>query len=111
MAEAARRTGVSRQRVYEVVSRWAPELKGRRPAPKTASIANRERRAPRSIIVSFRVSALEWQRLQDSQSTPGLSGCAKAREIVLKELGLASTNIGGTTNPAPISATSLPGKL
>jgi hypothetical protein len=102
MVEAALRTGISRQRVYEVVSRWAPELKVRRRVPKVASVPKRERRAPRSIIVSFRISAEEWQRLHDSQpttNTPGLSGCAKARAIVLHQLGLSSATVAAITPP------------
>jgi hypothetical protein len=106
MVQAARRTGVSRQRVHEVVSRWAPELKGRGRIRKLLQVAEPKRRLRRNFVVSFRVTSEDWQRLIASQPTPqtnGSSAGAKARGIVLKELGLAFTGAAALKQRSPSS--------
>jgi hypothetical protein len=86
VAEAARRTGVSRQRISEVVCRWGPKLKRRRAVQKLVAGTPRKRRVPRDVIVSFRISTDEWKRLLSTEPKAGnanLSGFDKARAIVL----------------------------
>lgn len=87
ISETARLARTSKQRVHQIVSRWEPELKGHRKAPKSLERPQRERRPPRTVVVSFRISTEEWLRLSASEVTSaglGLSAYEKAREIVLK---------------------------
>ena len=87
--EAARRGGISRQRVSQIVCRWALGFKGRQVLHKVASLPKSNRRSPRNIVVSFRVSTDEWRRLLATKPTTGgecLSGFGKARAIVLRYL-------------------------
>jgi hypothetical protein len=111
IVETARREGISKQWVSQVVKRWAPELKRKRISRQVVPLHRPPRRAARKIIVSFRLSAAEWQLLLNMQSTSGeedLSGFEKARAIVLNYIG-SSGGDGGTTTQAtpaakPVSA-------
>lgn len=87
VAEAARRLELSRQRVHSIIRRWQPELLGRRKPTSKKRCAPTSHREPRRIVVSFRFSDSEWQRLLDTPlaGTPNkLSGRKKARAILLK---------------------------
>ena len=84
---AARRIGLSKQRVYWVVCRWEPELRGRRSTVKPMVVPRPSRSPARNIIVCFRISTDEWQRLLTAAPVDGenkKSGFSKARAIVLK---------------------------
>jgi hypothetical protein len=103
-AEAARRARVSKQRVSQIVCRWAPELKGRRRARTIVALPRPKRRSPRNIIVSFRVSANEWQQLlitEPTTSEVGLSGFEKARAIVLNYLVQTGGDGGAPAQVSP----------
>ena len=109
-AEAARRVRVSQQRISQIVLRWAPELKGRRRVSKIIALPRSKRGSPRNIVVSFRISADEWQRLLTTEPTVeevGLSGFEKARAIVLKYLGQSGGDSGAPAEapPAPTQDT------
>ena len=87
VAETARRLGVSRQRVDQVIDRWAPELKGHLKPPVSREHHRFQQQPARTVLVSFRLSKKEWSRLATSEvnaAGPGLSPYEKAREIVLK---------------------------
>jgi transposase len=110
ISEAARRAGISKQRISQIVCRWAPELKGRRRARKIVARPRPKRRSPRNIIVSFRISTDEWQRLLATEPTleeAGLSGFGKARAIVLEHLAPADGDGNGlrAATPAPATGT------
>lgn len=88
IAGAARRAGISRQRVFQIVCRWEPELKGRRIGGKVIKL-EQPRRPRRNIVVSFRISTDEWQKLLATECGSDrrkMSGFAKARAIVLGHL-------------------------
>lgn len=89
MAEAARRVGFSRQYIFSLVSRRAPELKGNRGVKNVNPSSPRSQRQRRDIVVSFRISEDEWKRLKDTNLNPDnrvLSDFGKAREIVLANI-------------------------
>jgi transposase-like protein len=99
VSEAARREGISKQRTFQIMCRWAPELKGRRrlrnptirPVPKPRQLKN--------IIISFRISDGDLRLLLDSPLFPNglkVSGSARARAIVLKNLRPSGGNETGT---------------
>lgn len=87
-AEAARREGISKQRVSQIVQRWAPDLKRKRVRKNVTRL--RGKRGPaRVIVVSFRLSADEWRLLETAPEASGklnLSGSKKARAIVLAHI-------------------------
>jgi hypothetical protein len=86
IAAAARRAGVSRQRVFQIVCRWEPQLKGRRIGSKVVEMRQPARQPRRNIVVSFRISTEEWEKLLIAKCGDGrrqMSGFAKARAIVL----------------------------
>jgi len=88
VTHAATRAGVSKQRVFHIICRWAPQLKGRRRA-LTVSTPPKRKRPRRNVVVSFRISADEWQQLLAAAPISGdanLSGFKKARAIVLKAI-------------------------
>lgn len=88
-AEAARRIGVSRQWVSRIVCEWEPQLGGRRRTAKATTVRPHERRPRWNLVISFRMSAIEWDRLLAAQVTDGdskLSGPSKARAIVLNHI-------------------------
>ena len=90
IAGAARRVGISRQRVFQIVCRWEPHLKGRRIGAKVVKLKQPSRRPRRNIVVSFRISTDEWQKLLATEcggDRRQMSGFAKARAIVLGHLG------------------------
>jgi hypothetical protein len=104
IAGTARQVGVSRQRVHQIVCRWEPGLRRRAAEPKLKVLRPPKRRAPRNIVVSFRISTDEWERLLETRSYGGksqMSGFAKARAIVLSHIsapdggGNESTRIPG----------------
>ena len=102
ITEAARRVGISRQRAHAIVCRWEPALRGRRAVVKLAVLPRAERRPPRNIVVSFRISTDDWERLLAVTPVDGegeTSGFAKARAIVLSHL--AAPNDG---EPGPAKA-------
>jgi len=102
IAEAARRVGISRQRAHAIICRWEPALRGRRPAIRLTVLPRRERRPPRNIVVSFRISTDDWERLLAATPVDGegeTSGFAKARAIVLSHL---STPSDGEPGPAKV---------
>jgi len=89
IAAAARRAGVSRQRVFQIVCRWEPQLKGRRIGSKVVEMRRPARQPRRNIVVSFRISTEEWKKLLIAKCGDGrrqMSGFAKARAIVLGHL-------------------------
>lgn len=89
VAEAARRGGVSKQRAWQIISRWAPELKGRRMRPKLLPPLRPKRGPARKVVVSFRLLPDEWQLLLGAPSPSGqlnLSASKKARAILLDHL-------------------------
>lgn len=93
ITDAARRVGISRQRAHAIVCRWEPALRGRRAVVKLAVLPRAERRPPRNIVVSFRISAGDWERLLAAAPVDGegkVSGFAKARAIVLSHLATPS---------------------
>ena len=90
----ARRIGVSKQRVFYVVKKWAPGLKGPQKPSKVVSQSPRKRGPRRTVIVSFRLSIVEWNQLLASKiiaEQQNLSGRQKARAILLLHIGQAST--------------------
>jgi hypothetical protein len=108
IAKTARRVGVSKQRIFQIVCRWAPQLSRRPTFVKAVTLPPRQRRPPRKIVVSFRISTDEWQRLL--AATPisgesGMSGCHKARAIVLHHIGPTGRNgqelAQASASPAP----------
>src|SRR2546428_95313 len=104
VSEAARRTGISKQRASQIVGRWAPELKGQRKHRNAKPLPRRKRHSLRSIVVSVRISADEYQRLLAAKPTvaeAGLSGFGKARAIVLGHL---APPVGDGNAPAHASA-------
>ena len=103
-AEAARHAGVSKQRISQIVLRWAPELRGRRRVRKIVALPRPKRGSPRNIIVSFRISSDEWQRLLSTEPTAeevGLLGFEKARAIVLNYLGQSGGDCGAPAQASP----------
>jgi hypothetical protein len=103
ISEAARRTGVSKQRVHELICRWAPELRGRRAARQKLVRPVRKRRVPRNIIVSFRITSEDWQRLNKSEikcNKADVSGFGKARAIVLDYLSRSAASPASETGRA-----------
>jgi len=103
IAETAQREGVSKQWVSQIVKRWAPELKRKRIGRKIVPLPRRMRRPARKIVVSFRLSAAEWQLLLSSlpsANKENLSGSEKARAILLKYLESTGGD-GGEGTQAP----------
>jgi hypothetical protein len=101
IAATARRVGISRQRVFQIVCRWEPQLKGRRIKSKFVKLQQPARRPRRDIVVSFRISTDDWRKLlvtQCESDRQQMSGFAKARAIVLSHL--ANPDDG---EPAPIT--------
>jgi len=95
ITEAARRVGISRQRAHAVVCRWEPALRGRRPVVKLTVLPRPERHPPRVVVVSFRISTGDWERLLNATPVGGegeMSGFAKARAIVLSHLAAPDGN-------------------
>lgn len=88
VAEAARRSGLSRQRVHQVVCTWAPELKGHSRKCRMENHPNTGKPAPKDVVVSFRLTRDEWQRLTntDVQAPTPLNAGNKARLIVLQKI-------------------------
>lgn len=88
--EAARRTGLSRARVYQVISRWGPSTK--RSWIRRNAVARRvpKRRATRCHVVAFRLTTTQWRQLLASRINPSerkkMSGFDKARAIVLAHI-------------------------
>jgi len=99
ITEAARRLGISKQRASQVVRRWFPKIR-ERSTRRGAPLPRPQRRQPRNVVVSFRLSTQEWQLLvsapQDS-CEPNMSGSERARAIVLKSL--APEGVDGHTPP------------
>jgi hypothetical protein len=84
--ETARRAGVSRQHVHQIVCRWAPDLRSRRALPRLKVLPRSTKGQPRNIVVSFRLSREQWARLLAAAPVAGAenqSGFGKARAIVL----------------------------
>jgi len=101
VTEAARRVGISRQRAHAVVCRWEPALRGRRPVVKLTVLPRPERHPPRVVVVSFRISAGDWERLLNATPVGGegeMSGFAKARAIVLRYLSTPGDDESGSAN-------------
>lgn len=106
-AEAARRCSVSRQWVSRIVCEWEPQLGGRRRTAKATTVRPHERRPRRNLVISFRMSAIEWDRLLAAQVTDGdskLSGPSKARAIVLNHIAPYGGDDKKPTNSAESSA-------
>jgi hypothetical protein len=107
IAEAARREGISKQRVSQIVHRWAPELKAKRTRRTMVPLPPSKRRPARNIVVSFRLSSVEWRLLKAAHLASGaikISGFQKARAIVLNYLigdgdGGSGANAVTTTKP------------
>ena len=90
VSKTALQIGRSRQRVHQVISRWAPELKKFKPNRMSEPVAKRVRLPRRNIVVSFRISSDEWRRLTKVDIDVGkgrTSVCKKARALVLNSLG------------------------
>lgn len=90
----ARRMGVSKQRVSYVVKTWEPGLKGPQKQSKVVSPFPREHGPRRTVIITFRLSIVEWNQLLASKvigEQQNLSGRQKARAILLHHIGQAST--------------------
>jgi len=110
-AEAARRSGRSRARVYQILSRWSPESK--RPWHRRDAMRHQppKRHAARSEIIAFRLTQDEWKSLQATKPPSGgsnLSANVKARSIVVGYI-VSPTGTGRNlaqdpTNPAPKSS-------
>ena len=103
VAQTARRVGASKQRVYQLVCRWEPELRGHRTAVKVTTVARRKRRPARKIVVSFRLSNNVWKLLSAATpiaGEPRLSGPRKARAIVMNFI-TSSESTGHTPPQAP----------
>jgi len=86
-AEAARRSGISKQWVSRVVHKWEPQLGNRRGA-KIATVPT-VRRLRRNFVVSFRMTKVEWDQLKAAEvqgERTELSGPSKARQIILKHI-------------------------
>jgi hypothetical protein len=102
--EAARRAVVSRQRVYQILSRWAPEWKRHWIPRKPTRRPRRRRHALPTVVVSFRITVSEWELLLATQPPSGqfnLSGFAKARWIVRDFLASGGDNgLVPVTNPS-----------
>lgn len=107
-ADAARRAAKSRPRIYQILARWAPELKRpwrRRDAGREQP---RERHAARSEVIAFRLTQGEWKSLQATMPPSGgsnLSANGKARSIVVGYIasptGTGRNLTQNPTNPAP----------
>jgi len=101
--ETARREGISRQRVSQIVCRWAPELRGTRTVRTLVPLPRPKRRPARKIVVSFRLSAAEWQGLLTTQLNAHekrLSGFGKARAIVLNFINSSGGDGGNADHDA-----------
>ena len=88
--EAARRAAKSRARVYQVLSRWAPDLK--RPWHSRNAVRQQppKRHAARCEVIAFRLTHDEWRALQATtlpSSASNLSANERAREMVLRFIG------------------------
>ncbi|HEY5912029.1 MAG TPA: hypothetical protein VJA21_15605 [Verrucomicrobiae bacterium] len=103
--EAARREGISKQRVSQIVQRWAPDLKRKR--TRKNIVRSRAKRGPtRAIVVSFRLSPDEWRLLETTPVASGrvnISGSKKARAIVLAHI--TTDGHGGSPTTAVMAHT------
>lgn len=93
VAEAARRASLSRQRVYQILYRWAPEWKGRWPLQDAMRQQPPKRRTTRSVVIAFRLTRDEWKSLQATKPSSGASDLSAnewAREVVLRHLATAT---------------------
>jgi hypothetical protein len=73
-----------------VVKKWAPGLKGPQKPSKVVSKSPRNRGPRRAVVVSFRLSIVEWNQLLASKiigDEQNLSGRQKARAILLRHIG------------------------
>ena len=90
MAEAARQAGVSRQYVFSLIRHRAPELIKHRTKKNTTNPSPcRQHRPRRHIVVSFRLSDNELNRLRNvniRSVKPVKSLFDKARAIVLQKI-------------------------
>ncbi len=108
-AEAARRSAKSRQRIYQIIGRWAPELMTQRTLYNNRRTPWPERRVPRCNVIAFRITADELRRLlaaTPTSSAARFSANAKARAIVLAHI-TPPTDIG--PEPPEASASSAAG--
>jgi hypothetical protein len=90
----ARKVGLSKQRVFSLVKRWTPGLKGLRPPSKTVSSPRRNHSPRRMVVVSFRLSSDEWNQLLTLRTVAGgqnMSGCQVARAILLHHISQRTT--------------------
>jgi hypothetical protein len=89
ISKTARQIGRSRQRVHQVISRWAPELKKSKLKQISEPVVKRIRPPRRNVVISFRISGDQWCRLAQVDIDTGkgrLSVYKKARAIVLNSL-------------------------
>src|SRR6185312_1990075 len=89
VSKTALQIGRSRQRVHQVISRWAPELKKSKPNRVAEPVMKRVRPPRRNVVVSFRISGDEWRRLAKMEIEIGKGRSSvykKARAIVLNSL-------------------------
>jgi len=97
MAEAARQSGVSRQYVHSLIRHRAAELIKRRDKKNTVTPSPcRQSRPSRDIVVSFRLSNEELNRLSAmkiSSKVPLKSTYDKARAIVLAQITDADNSV------------------
>jgi hypothetical protein len=109
IVETAKEVHLSKQRVHQITRRWSPGLKSPRPMPKRkGSFGRKQDHVQRSLVVSFRITSGQWQRLLAAQLTGGdhmRSGGEKARAIVLKFIDSPDGGPNGvaqySTRPVP----------
>jgi len=97
-SKTALQIGRSRQRVHQVISRWAPELKKSKPNPVSKPVVERVRPPGRNVIISFRISRDEWRRLAKLEIDVGkgrTSVFKKARALVLNSLEREAPDTNG----------------
>jgi transposase-like protein len=96
VSKTAKVVGVTKQRVHNVVTRWAPGLKGPRRSKKAMTHVPRQRRPRKQIVVSFRLSTEEWDRLASAipkVTARKWSSGKQARAFVLQRIaGLNPTH-------------------
>lgn len=88
--EAARRSGLSRARIYQVISKWRPSTKRPRICRKPERQKAPKRRIIKRHVVAFRLTHAQWRLLLASRKTSSekikMSGFDKARAIVLAHI-------------------------
>jgi transposase-like protein len=104
--EIARRFGVSRQRVHQVLDRWK-HLRPERPRLVCPSIekVRKEHREVRSEIVSFRLTSDQARSVRTALMTWGfgnrLSNSAACRAVLLAAIGCGRITLHGDTTIMP----------